>query len=163
MKNKINKYIIALLFAAALMFPMSCSDDFLDVVNPHVLDPSVYPSDIEGFELMMTDLYGRLKGTYHSDAIRIMILISKEYDTGYDGAEFNEFTLNNLNASLALLRTPWTNMFQHIAKVNDFLVQLRKFAESDLLSNEDKERIKTMEGEARFLRAYQYFHLVNMW
>jgi hypothetical protein len=160
MKQKINKYISALLFVIALMFPSSCSDDFLDVKNPSKLDPALYPVELKDYELIMNSLYGQLRDGFYGQYFRSMPLIDHGNDNGYDGAEFNEFCLNNLHPNLVALREIWTRLYSHIAKSNDFLIQLRDF--KNTATAQDAVRAEQMEAEVRFFRALDYFHLVNM-
>jgi hypothetical protein len=159
MKQKINKYISALLFAVALMFPSSCSNDFLDVKNPSKLDPAFFPAELKDFELMMNSLYGQLRDGFYGQYFRSMPLIDHGNDNGYDGAEFNEFCLNNLNPNLVALREIWTRLYSHITKCNDFIIQLKEYKES--APAQEAVRIGQMEGEAKFFRALAYFFLVN--
>ncbi|MDR2887593.1 MAG: RagB/SusD family nutrient uptake outer membrane protein, partial [Bacteroidales bacterium] len=158
MKLKLKKYIIALLTAVALIFPSSCSDDFLDVKNPSKLDPSEFPVDLHSFELMMNSLYGQLRDGFYGEYFRSMPLIDHGNDNGYDGAEFNEFALINLNPNLVALRESWSDLYSHIAKCNDFIIKLREYEELD----SEKTSVAQMEAEAKFLRALNYFQLVNM-
>ena len=160
MKKNIKKYISALLFAVALMLP-SCGDDYLDVVDPNVLDLTVYPAEMADFELLMNDLYGRLRvGFYNSEnGYKVTLLLAHDIDCGYTGSNFWEYSLNQMSTELATVRDYYRNMYQHVAKINDFLVNLREF---EPLTPAAVARVKTMESEARFLRAYVNFHLLNL-
>jgi len=161
MKQKIKKYITALFLTVALMFPSSCSKDYLDVVDPNVLDEAVFPAKMADFEMLMNDLYGRLRvGFYNSEnGYKIPMLMSHDIDCGYTGSNFFEYSLVQLNPDLGTVGTYYVNMYQHIAKLNDFLIKLRDYKGA---ANEEA-RIKTMEAEARFLRGFVYFHLLNLY
>jgi len=161
MKQKITRFITTLSLIVALMLPSSCSDEYLDVVDPNVLDPSVFPVKLSDFEMLMNDLYGRLRvGFYNSEnGYKIPMLLSHDIDCGYTGSNFFEYSLVQLNADLGTVNTYYTNFYQHIAKINDFLVNLRKYEAPPT----EAARIKTMEAEARFLRAFNYFHLINLY
>ena len=166
MKQKIKKHITALLLAVALMLPSSCSKDFLDVVDPNVLDEAVYPAGMADFELLMNSLYGRLRvGFYNSEnGYKVPLLLGKEIDNGYSGSNFNEYAINDLNPNLGVVRQYWENMYQHINKLNDFIIKLDKFKGSGVtLSDADKVRIEQMFSEAKFIRAFVYFHLLNLY
>ena len=162
MKQKINKFITVLLLAVTLVYLSSCSKDFLNVVDPTVLDEAIYPKEIKDFEKLMNDLYGRVRDHIYGQNIRSLILADHSYDSGYNGADFNEFCLIDLRANLGPLGTYWNNMFTHIAKCNDFLIKLDALRQESTLSANNEARAKTMEAEARFWRAFCYFHLVNI-
>jgi hypothetical protein len=160
MKRKLKNYSIGLVLSLFLIFT-ACSEDYLNVSDPNVLSEAIYPQSVDDLELVMNDLYGRLRDGYWSLFMRSMILISKENDHGYNGAEFNEFALIRLNPDLARLRNYWQNQYTHIAKCNDFLVKMNKIKETATLTSAQQIRIGQMEAEARFLRAINYFCLIN--
>jgi len=162
MKQKIKKYITILPLVVTLMFSSSCSNDFLDVADPTVLDTKIYPSSMAHFELMINDIYGRLREGMYSQNFRTFALISKNNDTGYNGAGFNEFCLNNLHAGHGELNNLWNNAYNAIAKCNDFLAKLDEFKATSSLTAAQEARTKTMVAEVRYLRAFNYFNLINM-
>jgi hypothetical protein len=167
MKKKIKKYITALLLVVALILPSSCSKDFLDVVDPNVLDEGSYPAAMEDFELLMNGLYGRLRqGFYNSEnGYKVPLLLGKEIDNGYSGSNFNEYAINNMNPDLGVVRQYWENMYLHVAKLNDFIIKLEDFKAMPAtpITDNDKVRIEQMFSEAKFLRAFVYFHLINLY
>ena len=159
MKQKIKNYITVLLLLVGLMFPSSCGKDFLNVVDPTVLDEANYPVNTADYERLMNDLYGRLREGFYSQYIRSILLIGKEIDTGYSGADFNEFVLNNLTQSLGQISTLWNNLFLHIAKCNDFITKIEAYKPPAA----EEARVKQLVSEAKFIRALNYFQLINMY
>ncbi len=160
MKRKIINYTIGLVLTALLILP-GCGDDFLDVVDPTVLSTNAYPNTVDDLEIILNDLYGRLRDGTYSAINRSLILIDHSNDHGYNGAEFNEFALNSLNPDLARLSNFWLNQFTHIAKCNDFMVQLTRIKADPKWTAAQQTRFSQMEAECRYLRAFCYFHLVN--
>lgn len=160
MKILFKYYTIGLVLTCLLLLP-ACTEDFLDVENPAVLPLTTYPKSVDDLELILNDLYGRLKDGSYSAINRSLILIDHSDDHGYNGAEFNEFALNNLNPDIAMLRLFWLNQYTHIAKCNDFLVQLGKIKADPKWTAAQQIRMGQMEAECRYLRAFNYFHLVN--
>ena len=59
--------IVAIL--AGGLYLASCNgDQFLEVSDPNAISPDEFPTDIADFELMLVDLYGRLRyGYYFTD------------------------------------------------------------------------------------------------
>jgi len=161
MKVKVKKYTTGLLLIILLVFT-ACDKEFLNVVDPNVLSTMAYPNTVEDMELILNDLYGRLRDGYYSALIRSIVLIGHDQDHGYNGAEFNQFALNQLNPNLARLNNWWTNIYGHIAKCNDFLVQLENVKNKAVMTESQQERCEQMEAECRFIRALNYFCLVNM-
>ena len=160
MKRKIINYTIGLVLTAFLILP-GCGDDFLDVVDPTVLSTNAYPNTVDDLEIILNDLYGRLRDGTYSAINRSLILIDHSNDHGYNGAEFNEFALNSLNPDLARLSNFWLNQYTHIAKCNDFMVQLTRIKADPKWTAAQQTRLSQMEAECRYLRAFCYFHLVN--
>ncbi len=161
MKVKVKKYTTGLLLIILLVFT-ACDKEFLNVVDPNVLSTMAYPNTVEDMELILNDLYGRLRDGYYSALIRSIVLIGHDQDHGYNGAEFNQFALNQLNPNLARLNNWWTNIYGHIAKCNDFLAQLENVKNKTAMTESQQERCEQMEAECRFIRALNYFCLVNM-
>jgi hypothetical protein len=161
MKIKFKYYPLYLVLTSLLILG-SCKKDFLDVVNPTVLAEASYPQKVGDLEYILVDIYGRLQDGYYSDLMRVNILIDHSDDHGYNGAEFNEFALNILNPNLSIVKSLWEQPYFAIGKCNSFMNNLNTFRKKSTLTAAELKRIDQMEGEMRFLRAYNYFYLVNL-
>ncbi|MFT4072337.1 MAG: RagB/SusD family nutrient uptake outer membrane protein [Dysgonamonadaceae bacterium] len=74
-----------------------------------------------------------------------------EYTSAYAKGDF---TQNGINANFKHFLTTWQEMYQSIQRCNTFL----KYYQKAPLSDAKKE---SLAGEARFLRAFYYFHLLR--
>ncbi len=154
----------ACLAVAGSLSVVSCKESFLDVSDPTVISAANYPNTVADTDLMLIDLYGRLRNTYyHTDSFRrIGILLSHDADQGFNGSEFNEFGQNVVFPTTPTVSFLWNNSFENITKCNSFFEGLAKLRAGSLVE-EQKAALNIQEGQARFLRAFNYFHLINVY
>jgi hypothetical protein len=142
---------------------ISCNEkEFLDVNDPNKILVSEFPRRIEDLDMMLIDLYGRLRNGYWNsfNFPRMGILPDHTADLGYNGANFNEFAeLRNLPSD-EFVSTVWVSHYDNIARCNSFLQGLANIRSSALESQQTQ--LNEMEGQARFLRALNYFYLVGL-
>lgn len=86
-----------------------------------------------------------------TDNSRHTYFVKSEYTVAYTKGDF---TQSGINANYSLFRITWEEMYQSIQRCNTFL----KYYKDSPLSETKKEN---MAGEARFLRAFYYFHLLR--
>ena len=151
--------------AAALVCTLgvvSCDEKkFLNVTDPNALSTATFPTKIADMDLSLIDLYGRLRWGYYSDQFRyIAILPDHTADLGYNGSGFNEFAELRTLPSDGSLTYYWTVHNESIIRANNFMQNAETLRPS--LSKEDQARLTLMEGQARFLRALNYFILENL-
>ena len=155
MMKKIN-----LLFILLLLLLASCSDDFLDVTNPNSLTPDSYWQTAEQCQKTLTATYGTLQTDYWSSfEVYFMtqnykaddMLIRHDFDAGI---QLGTYTVNPTNY---IVRDLWYYSYTGIFKANQCIDY---FPNADVTGDE-KAAINIMVGEAKFLRAYFYFNLVN--
>jgi hypothetical protein len=153
----------ACLAIAGSLSVVSCKESFLNVTDPTVISAGTFPNTVADMDLMLIDLYGRLRNTYyHTDSFRrIGILLSHDADQGYNGSEFNEFGQNVVLPSTPTVSFLWNNSYENVTKCNSFFEGLAKLRAGNLVP-EQKTALDIQEGQARFLRAFHYFHLLNV-
>ncbi|MEJ7644882.1 MAG: RagB/SusD family nutrient uptake outer membrane protein [Chryseolinea sp.] len=159
-KSKILLKLTLVVFIS-LSVAVSCSEDeFLDVPRTDQLSPDNFPNKPEDLDLMLIDLYGRLRNTlFNGDRYaRFGTLMSHEADQAYIGAEFNFHAKNSLIASNGDVAALWNGYYENIAKCNAFLGAVENFRVKfpDAQPSEVKA-LEIREGQARFLRALNYF------
>lgn len=149
-----------------LLFTTSCDEsDFLNVPRTDQLSTDIFPARAEDFDFLLFDLYGRLKNTYyHTNYFpRFGTLMSHEADQAYIGPEFNFHAQNSLTASNQDLTFLWNALYEHVSKANSFLASLEQFRQKNPdLAPATSASLSQKEGEARFLRAFYYFQLINL-
>lgn len=158
MKRKIKYFAQSILISSLILF--SCSEDFLDVTDPTVLAEKNFPQKVADLDPILIDIYGRLQNGVFSNNMAPISLLSHDNDHGYNGAQFNEFALNTVNQDLAYIRDIWNETYLAIGKCNAFLQTVEKFRAN--ATPADLARLDQLEGQVRFLRAFNYFYLLNL-
>jgi hypothetical protein len=152
--------ISVLCLSLFLLTVTSCKDDFLEVPRTDQLSLNNFPTKPADLDYLLIDLYGRIRNTmYHTNNFpRFGLLMSHEVDQAYIGAEFNFHAKNSLIASNGDVTNLWNGLYENIAKCNAFLaaVDAYKTRNPNLQPSVLKE-INIREGQARFIRAFNYF------
>lgn len=161
MKFKYNHIIVTLLLSVYLF---SSCEDFVEVAAPENKMVRDVVFENEGTaKSAMTGIYNELFRAQFSNGQRnsITILsgfsgdnISNIYDTNIERIQFeqNEITPDN-SGNLSI----WSSAYNIIYMTNSLLEGLQN-------SGGISEQVKNqLEGEARFIRAFSYFNLVNLY
>lgn len=159
-----NKKIIlvsALLMGAAIN--QSCSRDFLDVKPTEAIsaqDISLYNNDA-GAESFVTACYAKFLDFNMSSFpwIGISSITSDDADKGSSpgdsGSDKDLLDALNFNASMPSFQDVFEGNYQAINRSNQALAFL------PLLTNANQNLRNRLTGEAKFLRAFEYFTLVR--
>lgn len=149
------KYISVVLLLSILM--VACKKGFLDrQPYSNISSGSFYDSE-NRIEIAAIGLYGTLQTFYRTNYTEFAELPSDNaYTTAGTGDAYGQFDKFTLNATNGLLSTAWTNSYQSILQCNMVLQSL-----PDVSFSEEHYK-KQIEGEARFVRALNYFNLVRM-
>lgn len=161
--KKINRTSLALL----LIVLLGC-EEFIKVDNPRteIVRQVVFQSDGTA-ESAIIDIYYQLSSSGFASGD----LNSIAYLTGLSADEFisylvsNEITMDNyrqfnenrLTPQNAIVLNVWSALYKTIYKANAVLEGLQNSV------NLSEQKRSQLEGEARFLRAFAYFYLVNLW
>jgi hypothetical protein len=156
------KYFALLVIFTTSLITFSCKKNFLDVSDPTVLSESIFPQKVSNLAPILIDIYGKLQNGLYSNNMAAIDLLDHDFDHGYNGATFNEFALNTTNPGLAYITNIWTESYTVIGKCNTFLVAVTKFRGASPTAAEVIQ-LDQMEGQVRFLRAMNYFYLVNLY
>ena len=168
MKNYLNKFKFILLgFTTVFTFLAveSCKEEsFLNATNPKAIDPSVFPNKVEDLDLMVIDIYGRMRFGYFNsfNFDHAGILPDHTADLGYNGSGFNEWALNTMTADDERVSNLWVAHFEGVARCNSLLDGITKI-KATTLSDDSKTRIDVIEGQVRFLRALNFYFLINFY
>jgi len=168
------KWLIPLIFASLIT---SCSEDFLNRAPTSALDQQKVFSDLQLTRKYQIDLYQTLRGGFSE-------FVNGDYATswGYDlisnmddhcmGSKNDNSTFEmitggwmtrgenaNWGCSFEVARN-WRCSYQSIRAINIFL---ENYKNTPLATDDDRLEMKSMVGEAYFLRAHHYFELVKRW
>ena len=159
MKN-INKTIKNIILLGLLINVMGCGDEYLDDVQVYTaLDGNTFYQSEDDAVKAVTAAYTILQGR----ALYKVELYALEYSTGdyaiteggFQYANFPGFQFDNTEPQV--ITNVYVDCFKGIARAN---AVLDKVPEIEFTDDDLKERIL---GEARFLRALYYFHLVKIY
>ena len=149
----IRKVVISLMGFGALLIISSCQD-ILDE-NPKAVVAENYYNTASEFETAVNAIYSPLRSTTFIGSY--MVVIDTHTDWGFgrgSRAALNDF--QGLNSTWKnAVGNVWSMFYLSIRNANYVI----KNASDDNMSDE----IKKFVAEAKFLRAFNYFHLVNNW
>lgn len=152
------KYILPI----AIMTLGSCSKDFLDQKDPNATLIEDYFKTENDVLLAVNGLYQALRSGNTIGETSSLYSEQRSDNTGTNDNQsnsgepfqFNDFSLLPSNS---YLKTHWVNMYDGIARCNTLLAHIDEVS----FSNEDTK--KRYMAEAKFIRAFLYFHMVRKW
>lgn len=164
-----RKYLIYSSFIVlALAVGGACSSSFLDEKPQGFLSEETLKSE-DGVDAALIGAYSLLDGMNLDDNNTWSanpwnwILGSVPTDDAYKGSEQTDFPeitqieIYQWSAGNAIMNDKWVQSYEGIKRANN---TLKLMAETEGIA---EEKQKTIEGEARFLRAYYHFELYKVW
>lgn len=150
---KINiKKILSLLFFALII---SC-ENVLEKYPLDVPNNSTFYSNKGEIEMAVNGVYNRL--WWHIDGHHVLLSLDHTADIGFlrDGSlrSFADGTVTSLTPAIESM---WAHLYSGVGRANDLLQNLDKAS-----ATVNKEFLIQSEAEARFLRAYFYHHLIEL-
>lgn len=148
-----------LLLLVFIILTSSCDKEFLERV------PLDSPSNASFFSTE-DELDAAINGAYrslywHSYKVPYHLWLDAATDIAWSRGDFGDMLTaqgGQYNAETPLFMNVWSHMYRGIARANTILVNMHR-AESVVSS----EKFARIAAEARFLRAYFYFYLVNLY
>lgn len=163
MKNLFNKLRIAI--CIALLFGQFSCDDFVKIDPPRteLVRSTVFESD-ETAEAAVIDIYYYMRGNGFAsggnNSISFLAALSADEVTNFNTSstiEYEQVNDNTLDENNFLLANLWSEMYNAIYKAN---AVIEGISSSESMSTAVKEQLI---GEAKFIRAFCHFYLVNLW
>tara|TARA_R110002050_G_scaffold171113_2_gene303137 strand:+ start:66160 stop:67989 length:1830 start_codon:yes stop_codon:yes gene_type:complete len=157
MKN--NKCYFLATILVMLIVISSCSEDYL-VENPvSIQTTDAYYKTEQGYEDLIKSNYVLLRDIHQN---RDLVLSGTDMFTNNLWSENNVGTAVNtydtsFNSSLGSLETLWTLLYRQINRSNTAITR-----QGDV-EDMDQDLLAIRVGEAKFLRAFSYFYLVQQW
>ena len=165
---KINRttgtLVIAISLVAAAITVASCKKGYLNVTDPNVYSADNYPATISDINIELNDLYGRFRSGIYSPQLFRFFGVSRDHtaDQSYQAPDFNAATQLSYDKTNQDVSTLWDSHYENIAKCVNTLNDLARFKiKNPNLSAADKETLDLIEGQALFIRAWNYMMLVN--
>ncbi len=152
---KLKTYILGGLIASSLW---SC-EEFLELKPISEETTATAYDKLSQIEAALTGTYT----TFQSDAyvwnnVMFQDVRSDNHYAGGDNASFYEADYLDVSATNSKVYQTWTNLYNGILKAN--IVAERVHGVTDPLLTETRKN--QIIGEARFIRAYHYYNLVNL-
>ncbi len=157
---KLSKYIYIPVMACLTMGAVGCTD-FLEEKVYTEYDPDAMLQEQSGLDALLAGAYSRSRiiEYTHRNYTYLMNEFCTDiaFETGggleRDATPFINFTWAVDNS---LLNSFWTQMYQAISSANSVL------SVTEDLTSLSAEKIKAVQGEARFIRAVSYYFLYNL-
>lgn len=154
-----------ILVGLTLLLSLSSCHDLLKETPKDFLTPDNSYIDKKGFESALTDIYLSVRTDFYAttDAWDNYDLMGTDVDLGtlqIGNDSYNEyFYWNTLNADNGFSKRWWERFYRYIYSCNVIIDR----ADADVVSWSSEEEKNAIVGEAKFLRAYAYHFLANMW
>lgn len=148
------KYILMSLVAVCVC---SCS---LDETNYSTVDVDVAYTSTKGYQGLINSCYENIYYLYgKSDGIAPMEMGTDLWKIGSRDGGYGDLTNynGNLTPSTGVLRTCWNALYAIVGYCNTALYYQNNGKEFTA------EQIKSTAAEARFMRAFAYYHIVEQW
>jgi hypothetical protein len=156
-------YIISVLILVA---GVSCDqDEYLEETPKDFLTPENSFTSKAGFEAALGGMYlGNRSHFYNADRPQLLLFFGIDVDLAVVANNargvYNEaFWWNTFNADNGFPMQHWSFFYAQIFKANTIIER----SESDAVTWTSEEEKNAIVGEAKFLRAYYYRFLANLW
>ena len=159
---KFFKYLFTFVLAVSVL---GCSD--LEEDARSQLEPDERSLDLETVETTLAGAYGHLDArAFMSRALGLVTMLRSDMvdignpSTNADRIEHDQFTVSANNPLILNISNPersfWPRLYQIARGANETILEL------DVLEDQEEGVKEGIEAQARFVRAFTYFHLVRL-
>ncbi len=164
MKN-IVKYIIVI--ASVAIIANGCKEDFLELENPNQTTSDMFLENTGNLSLQLTSVYSSVK-TYrlYGSGFLASVLYPKSFtsDQNWTGnPDWNHMYQHESISSDGILSDTWVGWYRVVSRANDFLDMAAQYIDVNSPEGDELTEVNQMIGQAKFLRAFAYFHLVRLY
>ncbi len=150
-----------LITISLILLLTSCNgDEFLNITNENELNSDNYYSKTDNFDMALNAVYSAVKSLdlfgqqYYSQT-----LLTLPHTSDYWTAQ----NRNEVNSADGHVYTTWRGWYRVIARSNDIIENAPGYIENYEPSAAELEKLELILGQAYFMRAFAYFHLVRLW
>ena len=161
MYKKIN-YII---YALVILLNTQCQKDPGLIRTNDQYSSSNYPENISQLSDVLTAAYTFFRFDFNGQVVQTKMTYNLDHtaDVDYGGdLSWLEAARLNMSSNNAYADQAWTALYKGIKASNAFLDREAFYKENKMKAGEE-EAINHMEGEARFMRALNYFYLIRFY
>lgn len=156
---KTKKYIRSFVAMIVVVFTtITACEDILDQDNPNALAPSNFWRNADDAKKGIMGAYAAFTDIWYYT--RFEIFLSDYRDDVVNGFQISERTAaGNFNADPASngARWVWSAMFKGVSRANEVIANVPNIEGMDATVRDN------IMGEAYFIRAFNYFNLLNYW
>lgn len=154
---------ISYLILSGFLFFVGCEEDeYLDVANPNAISENAFFQNEKHANLALNAAYSGFKemNLYGREYANLVHLLSNEAELNYfANADWNQLANKEVTANNGTMKVVWIGFYRTIARANDVIQNVPYIPEGNI-SEVNADHIM---GQAYFLRAICYFHLVRLW
>ena len=157
--KKINVNLLKCISLVALLFMVGC-DDEVPVENTNALNPEIFFESLSQVEASVNAGYNQFQALYQRNGYILQDVISDEVLSSGDPnyAPFNRF---EFNPTLENIAQYWTACFNGVGACNFVIGNEERMRTNAATSNFTESDVDNALGQAYFLRALYYYHLVK--
>lgn len=150
--NAIKKMLIGLVVTGTLA--TGCNK-ILDTKNPSYTTDEFFNTK-QGVEKLLIDVYSKLRSHYNTSKVQYWGTdIYLAADDNPDARMFNAYD-NTFNSTAGVVGGYWNNLYKMVQEVNILLNRMKPE-----MAGLSAAEFTTINAEARFLRSFAYFYLVE--
>ena len=158
-----KRYILVTILLLSIASGCTMEDD---VSDPGSYNAGNFPSIISELESVLVGAYSQQRGNslYGFEYLsKVIFSLDHTADCGFtEFPQWNELQTNNVSVSNAYTQGTWAELYTGVQRSSTFLTAAQNYREKYMKAGEESN-VSIMEGEAHFLRAFYYFHLINLY
>jgi len=162
---KTNKYIISVLFSALLAFTACNENDFLSISNPNEISTADYPISVTHCSALLTSAYGQIHDwNFYGSVVGSYVYFPLEYDVDWQWRDSDTWigTLTKTNTGPSeRICAVYSPINKGIHYCNVAIEGIMSYMES--APESEQNQLKNFLGEAYFLRAFYWWHLLDIY
>ncbi len=151
-------------FTVLLIAVTGCRDE--EVNDPNSYNSGNFPATISQLQSVLVGAYSqqRSNSLYGFEYLsKVIFSLDHTADLGFtEFSQWNEMQTNNVTPSNSYGEGTWNDLYTGVQRSSTFLAAAENYRSKFMKAGEEKE-VRLMEGEAHFLRAFFYFHLINLY
>lgn len=152
-RNKMKKVVALTLVLIAFL---GCADIELNKKSPSLLNPDTFFTTESEFEAALGGTFRALYSDYVGfDYGYPLIMTSGAEDVRSDAGIFQNLDRLSPNGSDQSILNVWRQLYQSIANANAIIGNIKN------AKNIPEKRLNELEGQAKFIRAFNFFYLVR--
>ena len=166
--NRLPKHFLILALSLSGLFALASCDSFLEVSDPNSATPDNFFTSVDNFNSYLTDTYSAF-GTeddlhsYHYLAVMLQQAGFSGNSSWTGTADRNEIFNHSVSPTNGLMTGTWNSFYNVILQTNDIIIQGQEFMNNGDLSDSEMAQMEEILGQAYWIRAYSYFHLIRNW